>query len=157
MGFTEKSYGGGLGSTPTFALTTSAANETTRWAPAANLVPALLQAKSISAIYGPSETWVPVAFAYIIAVATTVTAPVVQLRKNGVAPATGTPQATVPISAATTTETMVPFGNYSFSAADAIGDVWSAFVTTTSTAGQISIRIIYACRSVAGVNVGVPY
>ena len=157
MGFTEKSYGGGCGSVAFTVLTTSGANETTRILPPSNLVPATLQRANLSEIYGPSETWFPLAIHYFISTATTVTAPVIQLRKNGVAPATGSTSFTVPISAATTTETAVVLGAYSYAAADAIGDTWSLFVTTTSTAGAITARLIYGVRVVPGIAVGVPY
>ena len=158
----DKGIGGGYGSVSLGSLTTTGANETLRATPAANIPASLLQAKFLTERHGPSETWVPVGIAYIITTGITVTAAVITLRKNGVNAATGG-AITLPIQALGANEIFAPFpvvagtANYTFATPDAIGDVWSFVVSTTSTAGVVTIRMIYGIRVVPGVAVGVAY
>ena len=159
MGAQDRTYVGYL-STPSFSLTTSGANETTRWTAPFGLSGPFLQSNFATATYGPAEVWRPCAIAFQITTATTVTAPVVTLRKNGVnvpavAPSgTAVVTATIPISAATTGETIVAL-NYTNPTADAAGDQWSLFVTTTSTAGVVGIRLYYFIKPTLGISDGV--
>lgn len=161
MGFIDTGLAG-YGSVSLGSLTTTGANETLR-ATTPNIIPASLrQGKMLTERAGPGEVWVPLGIAYIITTGITVTPVVLTLRKNGVNAATnGT--ITLPIAALGPNEIWANFNaggtpstaNYTFAAADAMADAWSLFVTTTSTAGVVSIRLIYAWRAVIGISTGV--
>src|SRR6516165_8664643 len=159
MGAQDRTYAGYL-STPAFALTTSAANETTRWIAPSGLVGSFLQANFATALYGPAEVWRPVAICFQISTTTTVTTATLALRKNGVnvpavAPSgTAVVSATVPVAASSSTETLVAL-NYTNPTADAPGDAWSLFVSATSTAGVVNCRLYYFIKPTLGISDGV--
>jgi hypothetical protein len=136
------------------SLTTTGGNETAKdIAPSGISIP-LLQAKMLTGNYAPAEVWVPVGLWYVITTGITVTAAVVTLRKNGVSAATGG-TATLPIASSGVNWVFAAFSNYTFAAADAAADTWSALVTTTSTAGVVNpVYLCYAIRAVPNVTEG---
>ena len=137
------------------SLDCTGGNETFKVITPSGIAMPLLQAKSLTAYYGPAETWVPVGVAYIITTGITVNAAVITLRKNGVSAATGG-TASLPVHAINANETFAAFSNYTFAAADAAGDAWSVLVTTTSTAGVVNpVSLIYGIRVVGGIATGV--
>jgi hypothetical protein len=147
---------------PVGSLTTTGANDTAAiCAPNGNTV-ALMQRNKLTATYNPSEVWRPVGCSYVITTGITVTAVVLQLMKNGVAPngpsatAAANGSATLPIQALGVAALYVPFSDYTYAAADAAGDYWSLHVLTTSTAGVINpVVIYYSIVSVLGLTDGV--
>jgi hypothetical protein len=143
-------YGPTMGS-----LTTTAGNETIR-VPAPTATVGELQAARISAGFSVADVWRPVGVAWQVTTGITVTNVVVTLRKNGVNAATGG-TATMPIQAIDATQYFyAPFSAYTFAAADAAGDKWSIFVTTTSTAGVVNPTFLcFGWIRVPGVNEGV--
>lgn len=158
MGWTSKYLGPGrfvsLGS-----LTLSGANETIQVAAPSGLTVAFLQnartvatdpAMPLTANMAPAEVWRPLGVEFIYTTSTTVTAPAVTLRKNGVSAATGG-VATGSIQTAPFTE-FKPFTAYTFAAPDAAADKWSVLVTTTATAGVATIYLYYVPVAVAGIS-----
>lgn len=135
--------------------TTAGTESAPRFSPPYNVSGALLQTNFLTALWTPNEIWRPVGLCIVVTTGTTVTAPVLTLRKNGVNAATGG-TITIPIVAASAVaELFFPFSAYTFTAPDAIGDVWSVVPTTTSTAGAISFRMVYAIRRVLGITDGI--
>ena len=157
--------GGILSSVSLGALTTTAANETLRAVSASGAMGPVLQRYKISGSQPPADQWVPVGIAWVVTTGITVTAAVVQLQKNGVAPngpsATATLNGivTMPIVALSAiNEFFQPFSDYTFAAGPAAADTWSVKVITTSTAGVTSVRLVYyPSYTVLGVTDGVSY
>lgn len=152
---------GVYGSVSLSSLTLTAANESLRAKPATLASVPVLQRYFLTATFPQSEIWTPVGISYVITTGITVTDAVIQLMKNGVAPngpsatAAANGAATLPIAAAGANEIFVPFSDYTFLAADAGGDAWSVKVTTTSTAGIATSRLIYANRTIVAIE-GLP-
>lgn len=141
------------------SLTLTGANESLRAIVPSGVSIPLLQANFLTENFAPNDlVWVPVGVSYVITTGITVTNAVVTIRKNGVGPI-ATPatagQATLPIAALGANELFAPFTNYAFAAAPAPGDAWSVLVTTTSTAGVVTLFLCYAYRTVAGITDGV--
>lgn len=133
------------------SVTTSAGNESVQvQAPTANTV-GILTSNKLTEWVSIGEVWRPIGLQMITTTTTTVTAPKVTLRKNGVSAATGGVAATSAVQTAPHTE-YISFTNYTFAAADAAGDKWSVLVTTTSTAGVQSYILHYALIDVAGIS-----
>ena len=143
------------------SITTSGAAETLRAIAPSGILPSLIQPKTLTERYSVAEVWVPVGLIYVITTGITTTAPVLQLRKNGIAPNGPSPVATagiatIPIAALGPNELFQPFTNYTFAAADAAGDAWSVIPTTSSAAGVINpVYIVFGGRVVPGVSDGV--
>lgn len=139
------------------SLTTTGANESARVSPVTGASGPLLQSKFLSSIFTPNEVWVPIGISYIITTGITVTNAVVTLTKNGVAAATGG-TATLPIAALGANYIFAAFTPWTFTAADAAGDLWSVKVSTTSTAGVVNpVLLWYSVRQVAGVSDGIAF
>ena len=158
MGWTKKYLGAGrfvsLGS-----LTLSGANETIQVASPSGITVAFLQnARAFAGSYAMAltenvatgEVWRPLGVEFIYTTSTTVTAPAVTLRKNGVSAATGG-VATGSIQTAPFSE-YKPFTAYTFAADDVAGDKWSVLVTTTATAGVATVYLHYVHVAVAGIS-----
>lgn len=156
MGFIDRGMTGGYQQKSLGSLTVTGANETIKVVSPAAISGALLQSKFISERYSLAEIWVPVGLIYTVTTTMTVTNTIVVLRKNGVSAATGG-LITIPFVAAdaTTEKPMIGFTPWTFAAADAAGDAWSVLVTQTSTAGVVSLVLVYGVRVVAGVSDGV--
>lgn len=169
MGFIDRGMTGGYQSHNLGSITTSAGTESTRavapsgiFGPSAGVAGNLLQSKLITERYSVAEVWVPVGVSFIVTTGITVTNPVLQLKKNGVAP--NGPFAVALSGIATVTglpaagpnEIFLPLTNWTFAAADAPGDAWSLTPITTSTAGVINpVYLWYGIRVVPGVSDGV--
>lgn len=154
MGFIDRGMTGGYQRANLGSLTTTGANESLRALPPTGLSGPLLQQKFLTERYSLAETWVPVGIVYVITTGITVTAAAVTLRKNGVNALTGG-VASLPIQALGPNEVGAAFTPWTFAAADLPGDVWSIFVTTTSTAGVVTANLVYAIRDVINVADGV--
>jgi hypothetical protein len=138
------------------SLTTTGANETIKL-PAAGALGAALTGSQIllSSVYVPSEVWRPLFCSWQVTTGVTVTAAVLTLRRNGVSAVTGG-TVTIPIQAIDATqEFFSTISAYTFAGADGPNDKWSMLVTTTSTAGVISLTMYYGTKYVAGLNEGV--
>jgi hypothetical protein len=141
------------------SLTTSAGNESNRvQSPSglATLPTSNIQKFKLTGRIGPAIVFRPLGIDWVTTTTTTVTAPVLTLRKNG-ANVTGA-TVTIPLAAAGVADTFGAFPDYSANiGTDAVGDSWSVFVSTTSTAGVISVWLWVACIVVPGINAGLQY
>ena len=154
-----------LGTISWGSLTVTGANETFRAVSASGITGNVLQRYRISGTQPPAEQWIPVGVAWVVTTGITVTAAVVQLQKNGVAP--NGPSATAALNGIVTmpivalsaiNEFFAPFSDYTFAAGPAAGDAWSIKVTTTATAGIVTARMVYfPSYTVLGVTEGIPY
>lgn len=130
-------------------VTTSGTNATDRIGPGVGRTPALLQRFNVTDRIGIHSVWRPLGCYWNVTTATTVTAAVLTLRKNGVN-ITGA-IITVPVQAADQIWTYAPFPNYA-PGVDAAGDRWDLVVTTTSTAGVVEFTLEYAVIAVPGIT-----
>src|SRR5215831_12405205 len=138
------------------AFSVAGATQSKQVKPATNVSVPLLQAKSLTDRYGPSETWVPYGIAAVVSANFTVTIPVLTLQKNGVAAATGGLASFGALLTASVNEVFIPFTPWTFSAPDLAGDAWSVLVTTAATLGTLNeLWLVYGLRMVAGVGTGV--
>lgn len=152
----QNQYIGAYRRTPQFAgLSTTAGNESILWKSPSGIDSTLRFNQGLSAGWPKAEVWRPVGVYWIVTTGTTVTVPKLTLRKNSVTAATGG-VATLAIQAIDATqEFFSPFTDYTFAAADAAGDQWSVLVTTTSTAGVITVQLLYAVKLKVGINTGI--
>lgn len=160
MGYTDIAITGGcerVNLQSAFAVfSLAAATQSKQVKPPTAIQVALLQAQKLTDHYGPNETWVPMGVACVVSTTITITIPVLQLQKNGVAAATGGLATFPSLLAASVNEVFIPFSNYTFAAADAVGDTWSVLVSTLATAGVLNeLWLVYGLKTVGGIGVGV--